>query len=522
MTCVVKMLSLCIVAMYLEPTIPRNKKRRSSPLRVMILLILIFASLYVYATIQQEEVESPFTPTPTPTRSALSYSAEAEELYLQGRLEEAITAYKQAIALAPDNVVAYVPLSRLLVLEREVFEGIVYAQKAIEIAPENAPAWAALGMAYDWNGHVSKAIEACNQATELDPTYAEGYAYLGEAYADVQRWAEALEAVQMALKLDERSVNAHRNYGYVLELQGNYWEAVEAYQRALEIHPYLAYIHVSVGKNQRALGDVEAALSSFERAIEIDPHNAQAHFELGWTYLTNLGDNDQAKACFERAVEADPEFGRAYGGLAIAYWQRRYYEEAIPNFEQAIRLTSMAARQRARAFYVTIEEAGADDAGPSSNVVMRGDFAPVSLEDQSTLQATLTTGDVVAGDEGWAQACGDVTFDTRTGKYTLRLEKLPRLQPGQTYVGWFEGVYTLAGDPSSTGSLRPDSTGSVDLELEAKWVKGPAIDYFYTLGLAYFYMAECEKSYPLFEAALQIDPQEENALEGIRMCQEAR
>jgi hypothetical protein len=68
--------------MYLEPTIRRNK-RRSSPLRVMVLLMLISAGVYVYAMVQQEEIESPFVPTPTPTRSALSYVTEAEELYLQ-------------------------------------------------------------------------------------------------------------------------------------------------------------------------------------------------------------------------------------------------------------------------------------------------------------------------------------------------------------------------------------------------------------------------------------------------------
>ena len=54
-----------------------------------------------------------------------------------------------------------------------------------------------------------------------------------------------------------------------------------------------------------------------------------------------------------------------------------------------------------------------------------------------------------------------------------------------------------------------------------RWNLGPPIEHFYTLGLAYFYMAECEKSYTLFDAALQIDPEEVNALEGIRLCQEA-
>jgi hypothetical protein len=124
-------------------------------------------------------------------------------------------------------------------------------------------------------------------------------------------------------------------------------------------------------------------------------------------------------------------------------------------------------------------------------------------------------------DAAWSNAAGSVTFNTRTGVYTVTLKGLPRPQWDQAYVGWFKGVNTLSGDPLGTGRLRTEGDGSVEVELEAMWVEAPPIEYFYTLGLAHFYMAECEKSYPLFDAALQIDPEEVNALEGIRLCQEA-
>jgi hypothetical protein len=34
-------------------------------------------------------------------------------------------------------------------------------------------------------------------------------------------------------------------------------------------------------------------------------------------------------------------------------------------------------------------------------------------------------------------------------------------------------------------------------------------------------MAQCERAYPLFDAALQIDPNDANAQEGIRLCRQA-
>ncbi|MCP4538902.1 MAG: tetratricopeptide repeat protein [Chloroflexi bacterium] len=506
--------------MYLEPTIQRKKKRRSSPLRIVFLLVLISAGIYVYVIIQQEQVASPFVPTPTPTRAAFSYISEANELYFQGRMTETIAAYEQAIELEPSDVSPYIPLTRLLILEGRMNEAMQRAGQAIQKSPENAAAWAVQGMAYDWNGDVPEAIEACNRAIDLDPTYAEGYAYLAEAYADAGRWAEANQAAETALQLNDRSVDAHRNYGYTLEIQGNYWGALEAYEQALEIHPNLSYIHVSVGRNYRRLGDFDAALDSFQRAAQVNPGNAQAHFELGWTYLTILGDYDQAGIYFEQATKVDPQFGRAFGGLAITFWQHRNYEDAIPNFERSIKLASSASRQMAKSFYITIEERDRNALEPSLDVVMRGDLNSTAPNNPNNLRATLLP-DGTEYDEAWADARGVVAFNAWTGKYTIDLVGLPRLDSSQVYVGWFERLKTLSGDRVNTGPLQRFVDGSITAELEATWVAGPAIDYLYTLGLAYFYKAECDKAYPLFDAALAIDPEEPNALEGIRLCQAA-
>lgn len=503
--------------MYLGPTI-RRKKHRSSPIRVVFLLMLISAAIYVYAMIRQEQVESPFVPTPTPTRSALSYAYEAQEHYLQGKLTEAIAAYEQALALDPNDVLTIIPLTRLLALDGRTTEAVRRGQQAVEMAPENAQAWAVLGMAYDWADDIPKAIDACKRAVELDPKYAEGYAYLAEAYADAVRWSEAVTAAETALQLDDRSVDAHRNYGYVMEIQGNYWLAVEEYERALEIHPNLAYIHVMLGRNYRGLGDAESAVQSFERAAEIDPDNVAALNELGRTFQ-EMGEFERAEVYLKQAIEADPSSATAYGYMAISYWSHRNYESAIDYFESAIELSCAAGRRQADTFYITIENLDSELPGPSSEIVMQGEFASPSADSPDTLQARLTLTDEYR--ETWTEALGQVTLHVPTGRYTVTLGGVPRPTYGQAYVGWFDGINALSGDPLNTGRLRVQSDGTLETTLESGWVEGPRIEYFYTLGLAHFYMAECEKSYPLFDAALAIDPEEPNALEGIRLCQEA-
>jgi tetratricopeptide (TPR) repeat protein len=370
-------------------------------------------------------------------------------------------------------------------------------------------------MAYDWNGNVSEAIGACQTAIELDPTYAEGYAYLAEAYVDAVRWAEANESILTALELDDRSVDVHRNHGYVLEVQGNWYGAMEAYERALAIHPNMPHILIAVGRIQRVLGDFDAALLSFQRAADVAPDSPVANDQLGWTYF-NLGEHEQAETYLKRAADLSPESGQVFGHLAINYWARRNYEEVIPNLEQAIRLDLTSARRQTQRFYITTEARDDADVQPSADVVLSGNFVRTSEDNKDMLQATLTPNNDGEGSTG---AHGTVMLDARTGEYTVELKEMPILNYDQVYVGWFDGLRTVPGDPLGTGPLWVRADGSVIAELETGSVEAVPIDYYYTLGLAYYYLDECDKAYPLFDAALEIDPEEPNSLEGIRLCQ---
>lgn len=498
--------------MYLRP----RKRRRFNPWRALLLLLLIAAGIYAYALIQSREIESPFIPPPTPTRSAYSYQAEAETLYLEGDLSGAIAAYEQAIRLAPEDVRLYVPLVRLLALEGRTKDAVKWGEDAVALAPDSAQAWAVLGMAYDWDGQVPKAIDACLHAVELDSAYGEAHAYLAEAYADANRWNEALEAIQIALSLAPDSVDVHRDYGYVLETMGNWSGAIEAYRKALEIHPNLAYIYMDVGRNYQALAETANAIEAFGRAAELDPDRAEALDQLGWTYYA-IQEYERAQAYLEQAIEVDPKYAPAYGHLATVFYVRRNYESAIPNYEKAIQLAYRAARRNAREFYVTVEPTQGEVPYPSPDVVLRGTLAWAD-RDEVRLAAELAPVDNAGA---WADASGQLALHTVTGEYTLNLEGMPLLASGQVYVGWFEGLESMNGLPFSTGPLHPDPQGRLQVRLIAEPVRGPRIEHLYILGLCYFYMARCERAYSLFEAALQMDPQETNALEGIRLCQEA-
>ncbi len=82
----------------------------------------------------------------------------------------------------------------------------------------------------------------------------------------------------------------------------------------------------------------EAALASSRRAIEIDDLDPWAHVSLGYLAVIDR-DTDKAAAAFSRAIDLNPNFAAAFGwrGLGFAFGGRS--DEAIPDLEQALRLS---------------------------------------------------------------------------------------------------------------------------------------------------------------------------------------
>jgi tetratricopeptide (TPR) repeat protein len=498
--------------MYIRP----QKRRKTNLWLVVFLLALIAGAIYLYTIVQEEEVAITVVPTPTPTRSAFSHLTEAYGLYLQGDLDGAIETYRHAQQLAPDDHTIYVSLARLLVFQGRYAEAIQTAQQAVELAPDAAPAWAVLCMAYDWSGEVAEAIDAGEEAIALDPAYPEGYAYLAEAYVDANLWSEALDAARRAVELDSNNVDARRDYGYVLEMVGDYRGALDQYERAVEINPNLAHIYVDVGRTYLYLSDTASAIDVFEQAVELAPNQAKALDWLGWTFRA-IDEYGEAQRYLERAVEADPEYAVAFGHLAHLFWERRNYESAIPNFETAIDLAYRASRRAAESFYITVEWVEDVTDYPSPDIVMRGEFEWVD-ETHTVLVATLISESSVGR---WAEASGHLVLDIVSGDAILTLSDMPVLPDNQVYVGWLEEVRTLDDLPFRTDPIDLERDGSLETAFQVEPIGGPRAEHLYTLGLCYYYMARCELAYPLFDAALLVYPENEIALEGIRLCQES-
>ena len=88
-----------------------------------------------------------FIPTSTATRAPESYVNEAELLMQEGKFSQAITAYRDAIKVDPDNPSNYITLAKLLIYTANYEEAETNAANALLLNPNNSMAYAVRGWA---------------------------------------------------------------------------------------------------------------------------------------------------------------------------------------------------------------------------------------------------------------------------------------------------------------------------------------------------------------------------------------
>ena len=205
---------------------------------------------------------------------------------------------------------------------------------------------------YFWNKRtdkgMKKGLEYFRQAITLDPTFAEAYVGVADSYATLGLYAvlppkeafpAAKEAAKRALAMDDGLAEAHATLGFINFYYD--WNGVDAgneFRRALGDNPNYAMAHSWYGESLAAMSRFPEAVAEAERALEDDPLSLIIGSNAGWT-LSLAGNADQAIEILKKAIEIDPTFPRTHYRLGRAYEQKKSYELAISELEQAVNLS---------------------------------------------------------------------------------------------------------------------------------------------------------------------------------------
>ncbi|MDD2918868.1 tetratricopeptide repeat protein [Rhodoferax sp.] len=178
--------------------------------------------------------------------AAASLIDQGNALMLQGRLNDAIACYRQALVRQPDSTAAY----------------------------------GNLGTALDALGHLDQAVECFEQALLRDPDDAGVHVNFGNALKHHGRLDQAIAHYRRALALQPDFAGACYNLGKALQDQGLFDEAISHYRQALVLKPNYADAYLDLARALLQQGQLDEAVAIYRKVLNHLPDNARAFSNL--------------------------------------------------------------------------------------------------------------------------------------------------------------------------------------------------------------------------------------------------
>ncbi|MDC0934782.1 tetratricopeptide repeat protein [Pirellulales bacterium] len=231
----------------------------------------------------------------------------ANKLYQEGRRDEAIEKYREAIQAGPKLVSAHLNLGIALAGKQQHDKAAAAFRRAVEINPDDFDAHFHLATSLGRLYQLDEAITHFGRAIELKPDFYHAHLYLANVLKFQRKFAEASGHFRQALEMNSELTDAQYGLGLTLLELGNVAEGTDLLRAAGKQH---------------------------ERYIQ--RMNSEA-WRLAADHDSKQRNPDQAVVLAELAHELQqPPTAALLDTLAVAYAAAERFEEAVSTAQQAL------------------------------------------------------------------------------------------------------------------------------------------------------------------------------------------
>ena len=261
-------------------------------------------------------------------------------LFNQGK--DALAALETAAKLLSRDPESQTNLGNVLRARGRLDEAVSCHRRAIALKPDYAEAHNNLGSALRDSKRPDQAVASYRQAISIKPDFAMAHMNLGDTLLALGRLDEAARSYRRVLHFRPDSVEAHNNLGNALRDSGRLEEAAASYRRAVAIRPDYAKLHNNLGNALLDLGRIEEAVASYSRALELEPDFAKAHSNLGSAFR-ELAKLDEAEASYRRALAIRADSSEILTNLGVVQRLQGRADEAEASLRRALSIDPGAA-----------------------------------------------------------------------------------------------------------------------------------------------------------------------------------
>ncbi|MCP4610006.1 MAG: tetratricopeptide repeat protein [Planctomycetes bacterium] len=200
-----------------------------------------------------------------------SYLRAADEYLKADDFAGAERQCRKSLELNPKNAIANCTLGVSLARQGKVDEAIGYFSEAIKLEPGYVDAHYSLGQAMARKGKVNEAIRHFSAVLRFQPDHAEAHGYLGSLLLAGGMLKEATVHLSEAVRLDPNYADAHYNIGQIMLRQKQNDAAVRHLSHTVRLKPDDAQAHYQLALALVQQKQAGQALMHYNKAVSLKP-----------------------------------------------------------------------------------------------------------------------------------------------------------------------------------------------------------------------------------------------------------
>lgn len=259
--------------------------------------------------------------------SGLAHERRGMSALAAGRFDEAAAAFREGIALAPDDATLHHRLGVALMESGDTRGAGEQFEEALRLAPGFAEAHLSLGDLLAESNRFAEAVVSYEAAVEHRPDYLDAHFALGDTLNRMGRLTDALPHLERITAIDPAMADAWMARGVSLIQLARYREARDWLTRAREIHPddprmLFLLIRVLAASPDAGVRDGARALALMETQRNAPP--SMELFETLAMALAEAGRFAEAIDIQRRAIAAAQQTGQSWAAPYLAENLARY------------------------------------------------------------------------------------------------------------------------------------------------------------------------------------------------------
>ncbi|MEQ1606098.1 MAG: tetratricopeptide repeat protein [Pyrinomonadaceae bacterium] len=217
------------------------------------------------------------TGTGNPAATAIK---QGDTLYDNGKYQQAIDAYNDALSSDPNSAAAYAGRCLAKRSLQDSAGALADCNQALKLDPNNASAYRGRSMIKRGNNDFNGAVADATRAIQIDPNDYKSYLTRGLAKDALKDYAGAAADYDRSLQINPNYPNGYSYRGLTRINLGDNRGALSDLDKYISMNPSSSSAFNNRGLAKERLGDIPGAVADYEKAIALDPKNETARRNL--------------------------------------------------------------------------------------------------------------------------------------------------------------------------------------------------------------------------------------------------